>query len=1703
MTVYQLKITILQASKKRDLRLLLQSLKMKFDVSPPIIPAPNTSEKRIVCAVWSPDGERIAVATADHCVTLIKSSNNETTRFPIKARDENASRIFTITGLAWAPDSCRFAVSQSDMAVAVYDVGPANATDARKKITLRFSHKSPVLCVAWPVTSSTDFVYGMGDGAVMCGLTKMKKSEELYRHGCAPVSITTTPRMNSVAVGHLDGNVFVVNLDTRSRLIALQTAVPPMALAWGTHICAAGADLQISFADSNGGSNSHVDFSNQADLRSFTAASFDPSGQTAIVAARNSLLTFTYSPRLQSWQQQARLVFDGLYSVPSISWSPDGSKIAVGSVTGGLYIVTASIGSFRYKNLFEVVHVTGSQIRVVDLQSHNELSIRSDFRILTTNFQQNRYVIVRTTQSFVVADTKSGKTSEFPASLTDGDAKITERFIFIDDVAVLVWNTGELTVVEMGKPQPLAAISTQYASPYLLSLRFNAKIGRNGNSKILAYLVDSKTVRIVDVETLMSIGSVQIANKIDWLELNVSGSMLLFRDSKRSLYVFNLATQSLSGLLGTCSYAQWTPDANVVVAQSKKQLYVWYSPTSPDEVRVFDIEGEVVDIRRSGTKTSVTINSNGKNTSFPLDGAFIAFSASMEANNLNEAAKILLTLENQDNFRSLWGELANAAMNAHDYTIAEVSYSNLGDLSRARFLHKLNKLIAANGISNCQVQSRIAMLQSNFKQAEYCLIEHDQLDTAIDMYKSMHMWNELLDLADLRCPTKAPQLRDEYFTHLLETGQYQVAARLKARRGEISEAIDLCLQGDKPQLAADILLNGSGNVNPQLLTHVAEALNKSNRFDIAGQVYERLGRPKDALEAYRKGHSYYRALELAKAANPDIVIQIEREWADYLVSQGQNDAATMHYVESGDYSLALNCSLRAQQWNQAAEILRSAASTPSLRDELKLQYLRVGRHFAQVNDTETAEDLFLSVDAVKELIEMYLNLGRVDDALRRAKRQMKPAEMEQTFMDSAKKLEKKPQTRQIAEKIYIAIGRPNLAIEMYTEAGDSNSAMRLTSKYGGDATKMSAMAAKAERDGDLQTAENCYIKAGQWEKALFMYEQEKKWPDAMRIAKSRGDSTAEIKVAAHWATSLGGSAGVQRLQQLKLVEPVLFYACENGFADLATSIFNYCKTLSKNAHKEGHLKFAIFMESQNRFSDAESHYLEAEQPREAVEMYIHQKMWNDAQRLATRFNITDIPVNPTSSKKAGSNKATTGAGMNGLNLAIQYEQNGQYDEAIDTYLGLSADDCGGEEQLDQVLERAVKLTLTYRQSKLQDVVNSVAQVLLEASRHKSLGRILENIEAYPDAFEIYKIGQMWEDAARLVEYLDPAEQQQFQKEYQEYLQEHGHTQDLMGLGQVDKALGVYAKNGEWDTCLSLAQKEGPQYLEKYTMMYAQDLVNQQKYDEAVSILAKYQPSAESKNIPGYIALCQSTVYAVPTYDVIQPSFFALRQMLFKVVRNTPPNAYGFTKLENFTRAVHLLCQQSSCAKYGLFEQAKRASIAAVRYCDVVPADFLFYKAGLILEQAGIEDQAVVFYNSFVDVYDVIASGDISNSGSIDHQAFEQTDVPREVCLRAQPSVQEDTASRIRQWVLEKTMSGIDPSLPAAPCQKCGQQIYEASLKCPHCNAQFQFCSITGYPVINPTSCTACRCTANRADWGIYVSKTGRCPCCDAPQTAGA
>ena len=82
-------------------------------------------------------------------------------------------------------------------------------------------------------------------------------------------------------------------------------------------------------------------------------------------------------------------------------------------------------------------------------------------------------------------------------------------------------------------------------------------------------------------------------------ELNARATHLLFRDKRRHLHLYNIAKQERTTLLPYCSYVQWVPGSDVVVAQSRSSLCVWYSINAPDQQTVLPIKGDVENIERT------------------------------------------------------------------------------------------------------------------------------------------------------------------------------------------------------------------------------------------------------------------------------------------------------------------------------------------------------------------------------------------------------------------------------------------------------------------------------------------------------------------------------------------------------------------------------------------------------------------------------------------------------------------------------------------------------------------------------------------------------------------------------------------------------------------------------------------------------------------------------------------------------------------------------------------------------------------------------------------------------------------------------------------------------------------------------------------------------------------------------------------------
>lgn len=74
---------------------------------------------------------------------------------------------------------------------------------------------------------------------------------------------------------------------------------------------------------------------------------------------------------------------------------------------------------------------------------------------------------------------------------------------------------------------------------------------------------------------------------------------------------------------------------------------------------------------------------------------------------------------------------------------------------------------------------------------------------------------------------------------------------------------------------------------------------RSGIYEKAGELYQHCYQNKEAMEAYRQGGAFRKAVELARSTFPEDVVRLEQQWADHLVAMKQYDTAIIHYVEAG------------------------------------------------------------------------------------------------------------------------------------------------------------------------------------------------------------------------------------------------------------------------------------------------------------------------------------------------------------------------------------------------------------------------------------------------------------------------------------------------------------------------------------------------------------------------------------------------------------------------------------------------------------------------------------------------------------------------------------------------------------------------------------------------------------------------------------
>ena len=707
--------------------------------------------------------------------------------------------------------------------------------------------------------------------------------------------------------------------------------------------------------------------------------------------------------------------------------------------------------------------------------------------------------------------------------------------------------------------------------------------------------------------------------------MNSHANKLLFRDKRKQLYLFNIKDQVKNTLLSYCNYAQWVPNSEVVVAQNRNNLCVWYSIENPDKVAIYSIKGDVETIERSEGKTEVIVTDNGTPAAYALDEPLIEFGFAIESRDLIKAMEILDPLEMSPETEANWKTLAKVALAEQNVIVAERCYSALGDIAKANYLHKIIKMMDyykkqtgnENGLDYYKAQAHLAMLEKQLYKAETIFLNQNEDEEAMEMYQELHKWTESIKIAEKRNHPDVKEFKSSYYKWLLDTNQEGKAAEMRENEGDYNDAINLYLKGGLPAKASAVVANYAQDYPQDLLEKIAAALTQNGMQEKAGEFYEKQEMLQKALNCYCEGNAYKKAVDLAKKAAPSLVVQLEEKWGDWLVSQRQTENAINHYKEAGAFQKAIESAIQARQWNIAIQLLQNQGPEVS-----RPFYKQVARHYADVKQYDLAEKYYVKAGAPVEAFELYIRSNKWELAFKVARENLPENEIAQLYARVGQKFADESHYKE-AERLFVEIQEPELAINMYKKAGQYDNMIRLVAKHRKSHLREThlSIAQKLEREGNFKQAEHHYTESAAWHGAVEMYKNNAMWEDAIRVCRINGTDKETSELAKRWAESLGPEKGMKMLLKLNLVDAVIEYLTErNEFQEA----FKMAQQNAKHKIRDVHLKYALFLEDEKRYKEAEEEFVKAGKPAEAISMYEHQGDWHSALQVARQYDPQSV-----------------------------------------------------------------------------------------------------------------------------------------------------------------------------------------------------------------------------------------------------------------------------------------------------------------------------------------------------------------------------------------------------------------------------------------------------------------------------------------------
>ena len=487
--------------------------------------------------------------------------------------------------------------------------------------------------------------------------------------------------------------------------------------------------------------------------------------------------------------------------------------------------------------------------------------------------------MARTSQSLLVADTQTQKSSEVLWEFSE-----EEEFNFDNKGLALIKNRDEISAVQLGLDEILGSIRTDFYHKKLLSGRIH-HVSNDKTAKLLCYLLDTQTACVLDLNSKMNVCLVEHDSMITGLQLDPTGTKLLFKDSNNEVHLFDTISKNKQGLSRNAQFWGWVPESDVILCHSGECLKVWYSSDHLENWTSHPAKGKVVRISSEveGETKAVLVDGNLERE-IELDGVLIRFNFALKRRAFGKCLSILGE-DHSAKSSFHWKNLLKEALIAENYFVAEKCYAAMGDYSKQDFFRNVNKLQRKGKEASWEVKVELALLRSQYRVAENLLVERDMRDRAMEVFQDMHRWEDAIRLG--KQTGQGGELETQFVNWLLESGQNLKAGEMLIKSGEVEKGVDLFIQEGLPGMAAKKMLEKRVKKDHRVWNKVEGECETKQLFWILAEVHLYRGKRRKALNAFIKGNHFARAVQLARKEQPEIVVGLHEKWGDHLHTQGK------------------------------------------------------------------------------------------------------------------------------------------------------------------------------------------------------------------------------------------------------------------------------------------------------------------------------------------------------------------------------------------------------------------------------------------------------------------------------------------------------------------------------------------------------------------------------------------------------------------------------------------------------------------------------------------------------------------------------------------------------------------------------------------------------------------------------------------------